>query len=426
MSKSTRLPKLGWLARNTIGTTLWHASRVGSQLVWVLLLARVLGASGYGSYSGIAGLAVALGGFAGFGLGLRMYQDTARDPTLFATRWHQASRALVWSTPALLLLYIVLASLMFEHPQTWMLLGVGLSEILFAPIIAQVAAAYAAHAKVLQAAAIPVAGSVARVVAVVAFLLFESGQGLALYVWLHVAAMAVCALLLRRACMNRLLKSASNPNLAWSDLREGAGLSGIWASTIAWNSMDKTFALRWGGDSVAGNFTAAQRFTGLATLPIEGLIGTALPRMFRHGAGMNEHPSMMRALFATTLGYGMIAGLALYFVSDAIVVLLGSQFESATPVVKLLAWCAPVSCMRILLAHWLLARGDVRARVLLETMGLFVLACTMFVLTPERGAIGSAWALIAGECTLMLLFSARLLTYRTTASQPPSAHRSPR
>ncbi|WP_369915845.1 lipopolysaccharide biosynthesis protein [Xanthomonas sp. NCPPB 3005] len=416
MNAKLRMPKLGWLARNTLGTTLWHALRVASQLVWVLLLARVLGASGYGNYSGIAGLAVALGGFAGFGLGLRMYQDTARDHTLFPMRWQQAGRALAWSTPLLLLVYLVLGSAIFKQPGSWILLGIGLSEILFAPIIAQVASAYAAHTLVLQAAAVPVAGSLARVAAVGAFMQLESGQGLSLYVWLHLTALAACAILLRHGCTRRLLANSPNHSLAWNDLRAGIGLSGIWASTMAWTSVDKTFALRWGGEAIAGNFTAAQRFTGLATLPIEGLIGAALPRMFRQGAGMNEHPFMMRALLACTVAYGLVAALFLYFASGAIVAILGSDFASAAPVVKLLAWCAPISCMRILLAHWLLARSDIRARVLLETIGLCVLAWAMFAFTPTQGAIGSAWAIIAGECALVLLFSIRLITHRASAT----------
>lgn len=412
------MPKLGWLAKNTIGTTLWHASRVGTQLAWVLLLARVLGASGYGNYSGIAGLAVALGGFAGIGLGLRMYQDTARDQSLFPMRWQQAGRALAWSTPPLLLLYVLLGKTILKQPDTWMLLGIGLSEIVFAPIIAQVASAYAGHTQVLRAAAVPVAGSLARVAAVLAFIQLESGQGLSLYVWLHLSSLAICALLLRRGCTKRLLahSPASDFPLTQSDLKAGIGLSGIWASTMAWNSVDKTFALRWGGGTVAGNFTAAQRFTSLATLPIEGLIGAALPRMFRQGAGMNEHPSLMRALLACTVAYGTLAAIFLYFASDAVVGILGSDFVRAAPVVKLLAWCAPISCMRILLAHWMLARSDIRARVLLETIGLCVLAGAMFAFTPTHGALGSAWAVIAGELALVFLFSARLITHRASSA----------
>ena len=103
--------RLGWLATNTLRVTFWHSLRVLCQLAWVLLLARALGVAGYGTYSGIAGLAIALSGLVGFGLGLRLYQDVAWAPELFALRWHEASRG--W------LLSIVPVAFLFGWRDQW-------------------------------------------------------------------------------------------------------------------------------------------------------------------------------------------------------------------------------------------------------------------------------------------------------------------
>ena len=64
--------RLGGLARGSLSVLGWNVARLGVQLVWMLLLARNLGAQGYGSFSGLSGLAIALSGLVGAGLGLRM------------------------------------------------------------------------------------------------------------------------------------------------------------------------------------------------------------------------------------------------------------------------------------------------------------------------------------------------------------------
>ena len=49
------------LARTTLPVLGLHVARVGLQFLWVVLLARQLGAAAYGSFSGVVGLGVVLG-----------------------------------------------------------------------------------------------------------------------------------------------------------------------------------------------------------------------------------------------------------------------------------------------------------------------------------------------------------------------------
>ncbi|WP_448243324.1 lipopolysaccharide biosynthesis protein [Pseudoxanthomonas mexicana] len=404
--------RLGWLATNTLRVTFWHSLRVLCQLAWVLLLARALGVTGYGTYSGVAGLAIALSGLVGLGLGLRLYQDVARVPELFALRWHEASRGWMLSIVPVALLFIAIGKAMFPQQGWDSLVLIGMAELAFSPWIAQVASAYAAHSRVSAAAAVPVVGSVGRVCAVACFLFFVPGQDLNAYALFHACALGLATLILVAACKRSFRPARQKVGLGWESIRSGLGLSTVWTSAIAWSSLDKTFALRWGGDHVAGNFTAAQRFTSLATLPMEALVASALPRMFRRGAGSDEHAGMMPALLCAAIVYGAIAAVAIYLVSDAIPWLLGSDFTEASLAARWLALYVPASCLKVLLVHSLLARGDVRWRIATECAGLGLMVCGMLFLLPEHGTLGAVYALTIAEYGVVALVSVRLIVTR--------------
>ena len=170
--------RLGWLANNTLRVTFWHSLRVLCQLAWVLPLAREVGVTGYGTYSGVAGLAIALSCLVGLGLGLRLYQGVARVPELFALRWHEASRGWMLSIVPVALLFIAIGKAMFPQQGWDSLVLIVMAELAFSPWIAQVASAYAAHSRVSAAAAVPVVGSGGRVCAVACFLCCVPGQDL--------------------------------------------------------------------------------------------------------------------------------------------------------------------------------------------------------------------------------------------------------
>ncbi len=168
--------RLGNLARNTLAVLFWNVARLGLQLLWVLLLTRVLGAEGYGTFSGIAGLAIAFSGLAGCGLGLRMYQDVAREPHLLGLRWAQAVRTLFFSSVVLSVIFL-LTGLVWLPDVSWVLLvGVAVAELISMPVVTFVAFAYASQEKMRASAAAPVIMSAARVFAI------------ALMLWLPVSA----------------------------------------------------------------------------------------------------------------------------------------------------------------------------------------------------------------------------------------------
>lgn len=398
---SLALPRLGGLARGTLAVFGWNLARLGAQLVWVVLMARTLGVDGYGGFSGVAGLALAVSGLAGAGLGLRMYQDVARSPGLFAQRWAQASCALRWTALLLWLAFIALAPLAFPGVPVGVLALIAMAELVGTPMVAHVAFAYSAHGRLGAAAAAPVLMSLARVAAVLVLPCVADARDMQAYALLHAMATLGAACALWAWCRRRLQPGRAEGAMDAGALGEGLRLSSIWASGLALGSLDKAMALRAGGADVAGQYTAANRFASLLALPVDALVAAALPRLFRAGAGEPGHPRLLLALIAAALSYGVLAGTALWLGAGLLPRLLGADFAPAVPALAILALYVPAYCLRSLGANVLLGFGRTRWRLVAELTALGLMVALMSLWARE-GATGAAWAAVVTEWSLVL------------------------
>lgn len=382
---------------------LWSGARLGAQLLWVLLLARELGASSYGAFSGVIALALAMSGFAGLGQGLRMYQDAARAPELLSDRWRQASRVLMWSSVGLAGMFMVVAHGMFVSADWPLLTAVAISELILAPVVSQVAFAYASCGWMGRAAAVPVILSMMRVLAVVVVALLPRGASIGIYAWLHLLATAMTAAALCVICMRELNIVNVHRGLDRRDVWVGLGFSAIQASGLALGSMDKAFALRWGGEALAGNYVAAYRFISVAVLPVDSLMMAALPHLFRAAIGRTGAGRMLLVLAVATGGYGILMGAAVWWAAGLLPWLLGSSFGAALAAARMLAVYVPLYCLRTLGTNALLGFGWKRWRFGCELLALAAMAGMAAWRIPATGLAGAVEALLTAEVILLLL-----------------------
>lgn len=396
--------RFGTLARSSISVMVLSGARLGAQLAWVLLLARVLGAPSYGAFSGIASLALAMSGFVGMGLSLRMYQDTARDPVLFPGRWRQALHASLLSGCGLAVLFFAVANVVFSTANWQLLLAVALSELTLAPIVALVANAYAAHGWMGYAAAAPVQLSCARIAAALALYAFPHVASINIYGWLHALATGFASAAILRSCLRRLNIRRSHEALRWSDIKAGLGFSAVQASGLALTTLDKSFALRWGGDVLAGRYVAAYRFVSVAVLPVDSLMIAVMPHLFRAGLKKGQASMPLLAILAVATGmYGIIMGALVWYGADIVPRLLGTSFMGAQQAVRMLALYVPLYCLRTLGTNILLCFGWKTWRFTYEVIALIVMLIIAAWRIPAVGLPGAVSALLAAEIVLGLL-----------------------
>ena len=406
---SFRSLRIGHLAQNTIQVFTWNIARLVTQLAWAVLLARVLGPEAYGGFSGIAGLAISISGIAGIGLGLKMYQDVARDLKLFEYRWAQAVQALRFSTAPLALGFVILGTLTFPQMPLSLLTAVALSELAFAPVITLIAFGYASHGCMARAAAAPVALSLGRLVAVSVYAFIPWKLDLVIYAWMHLTGTILSVALTWVLFRHEYKISRKTHSIGWRDIREGLGFASIWASGLALGSLDKTISLRQGGEIVAGHYTAAQRFASVLTLPIDALVTAVMPRLFQLKRTEKDYPDVLTLLLIITIGYGCAAGFIFWWCANLVPLLIGSQFRPAVPAMQALAFYIPVYGLRSLGANVLLGCGMKRWRFLCEIIALIIMATLMILLISLNGAIGAAYAVLISEIILVFLIWSQII-----------------
>lgn len=391
----------GRLAKDTAHVAFWQAVRIGGQALWVILIARLLGPRGYGAFVGAAGLATALGGFTGLGLGLVMLQDVARDPSLFGDRWQSASRISLASGMVLAILYVAVASLVVGHSVQWpVLIAIALSELSLFPIITLAAFAFSSRHRMGIAAALPALMALCRVLAVLAFWITAPERSLSAYAWFHAAFTLLCAVVAWFWVQLALRPPPAPLRLRSRDMREGAGFSVMWMVGNALNSLDKTLVLWLTSADTAGLYASAYRLATVLALPIDALTMAAGPRLFRHGDGTEQRPGLIPRLLASALLYAFVAAMALYLLAGVLPWLLGPAFAAAVPAARWMALFVPCYGLRLLGSNVLMASNAKRLRAAVEGCALGLLVILAWLWVPTHGLYGAVAMICCTEAAL--------------------------
>ncbi len=182
-----RLPRLGNLARTSILVMFWQGIRIVCLAAWIIIGARVLGATNYGLFSGTVGTASALAGLVGLGGGMLMYQYSASDRAQFPRYWKQCLFLCVLSALPLSLLFSLLTAGLLP----WHALGlIALSEIIAFPFVTNAAFAFSANDRLGWSAALPALNAILRLAAICVFSLLPLDHDLTVYLMLHLASSA--------------------------------------------------------------------------------------------------------------------------------------------------------------------------------------------------------------------------------------------
>lgn len=397
------------LALSTLHVAVWSGVRLFVQLAWLVLLARTLGVEDYGHFIGIASLGVAAGGFAGLGMGLRMYRDAASGADVLVHGWSRMLGVMAWTAPLLFVATLLLATAGLGPLDPVVASCLLLSEVVVAPLVTQVAFAHAGAGEMGRSAAVPSVLACARLLGLLAL---PSDPGLR-----ELATMYLVATMLGVLCVLALsaprLHLGWRPRAArWDEMREGMSYSGLWASGLAVGSLDKSLVLKWGGDGVAGHYSIGQRIAAIVATPVEALAAAALPRLFRGQAGGHGLSSGVGWLAAAAGTYGLAAGAVVWACAPLAQIPLGPGFA---PVASLGPWMAGyvvLYCMRVLGGAILLGRGLVAWRLVFEGASLVVFAVLAFAWAPGGGASGAMSALVVMEVCMVVAFWARIAASR--------------
>lgn len=397
------------LATSTLRVAAWNGVRLLVQLLWLVLLVRQLGAHDYGQFVGIASLGIAVGGFSSLGMGMRMYRDAAGGKRSLANGWALTIGAMAWSSGLLFALVFGLSLAVFAESDPVVLACLLLAEVVVAPMVTQVAFAYAGLGQMGRSAAVPSVLACARLLVLV---LIPEDAGLRSLAAAHLVGSILGAGAVLVVSTRMLDLSWRPARSGWMELREGLAFSGLWASGLMLGSMDKTLVLKLGGELVAGHYAIGQRVGAMAATPVEALATAALPALFRDEGAAGRRTLLVHWLGLAAICYGIFAGLCIWWLMPLAPTLFGEDFAGISTIGPLIAVYVVLYCVRVLAGVILLGRGLVGWRFACEGASLATFAMAALGWLPDMGWVGAMMALLAMEALMVVLFWGRIAVRR--------------
>lgn len=406
----------GRLARNTAHAGGWNVVRIALQAGSLVLMARVLGADGYGALAGTVALYVAFAQFVGLGSGIALVRHLARAGALHARL--SATQSVYFITSVLLFALVWPLSI-------WVLGGVltpttlaclAAAELIVAPALLPLVYRYQAEERMSVSGAMITLAPIARFGAIVSALVLGF-QDIATFAVLYLGCLAGVVSVTLYLAWPRTAGRLQRPSLA-ATVREGLPYVVSGVATTASGELDKTIVLRFSGSAITGQYAAAYRIMQAVTLPVNSLILSASARMFRSHAG--RQPGFAGTLFLAVLGYALIAASSLWLVAPLIHIVLGEEFLESERYLRGLCLIVVTNCLRQLVTAHLTTSDLQRSRNLIEITGFCISLSLLLLLVPSIGPWGALIALGIADLSVIAMGGARIWrrsTSRATVDQ---------
>ena len=388
------------IARSTLRTSAVLILRLGIQAGTLLLIARLLGPDQFGHYAGLTAMAVLLGSFASFGTHLVLLAEVSKDPS-------QRHRVLAYAVPTTLLcgsalfaVFLLLVQNLFavSSISLWVIACVGVTETLLLPLYTLPAIEELALENTVRSQLLMLLPLGLRTLAA-AFILWLAPAGpmpkfMALYFASAIAALLAMYLYKPHAWPTP--RQWRLPRLY--QLKHSAGYATLALTSLGPSELDKILASKLLTFGVAGIYVAASRVVGAATLPVNALMFSIMPRLFRHST---QAPALGQrlniAIFVVTLLYGTVLAVLLWLTAPWVQWLFGPEYADLAKMLRWLCWAVPGMALRIAAGSILMTLERPWRRAAFETLGVLSLVSTAIAFIPQFGAIGMAAALGISE-----------------------------
>jgi O-antigen/teichoic acid export membrane protein/peptidoglycan/xylan/chitin deacetylase (PgdA/CDA1 family) len=416
-----RLPERG-LATGTAWMLGAQGIRLLAQVLYFVLLARRLGAAGYGAFAGALGAISLMVPFAGMGAGSFLIRGVTRGVHTPDHWWGRAVLTVVRGGAALALGVIALGWLLLhDRIPFWLLVGVTVSDVMLLPLIEVSGQAFQALDRLDRTALIWVVWSGLKVAAAVTLTIVPGGN-LSLWAVLYPLSTGGAALVEVRAVTRRVGWPPRPTSFGRAELREGLMFSLSGSARSVYDDIDKAMLARFGSLGVTGIYGAAYRIIDVAFLPVRSLIFAAYPRFFARGAaGVRAVAALARSLVPVAAAYCLAAGAALFLLAPLVPVILGRSYSGVADAIRWLAILPSLRAMHYFAADALTGAGHQELRTAAQ-VGVAVLNVALnLILIPAYSWVGAAWASLASDATLAVSLWSILTVLARHANDPLAA-----
>jgi O-antigen/teichoic acid export membrane protein len=398
----------GGYLRASGGLLGWLLVRAFAQAALLLLLARLLGADGYGLFVAVLAIAGFFAPLAGLGLSGLLLRDGAQSPGDLPPRLGMAL-ALLW--PAVLAFTLIAVpviawTLPTSIPLTALVLF-SFSEIVAASFVEIAARVEQSQHRVSTFGWLFAGLPMARLVGllVYAMLLQPAPVG---WMWVY----ASTSLLYTAAVAGRLWRNYQPhwpDKRDWALAREGFPFTVGALSFRAQAEFNKPLLAQASYGQV-GNFSVAQRMLDLASLPLQALQEALWPRFY---AGTHSRGQIWLITGSLVL-LALLGGALLVLAAPLLPRLLGAGFEATANLLASLALLPALQLVRNFLNAVVIANQRRFALMLVYTSGGIAGVLLNLGLVPALGLQGAVWAAYLTEAFMVVMLVLGILMVNRT------------
>ncbi|WP_081444569.1 oligosaccharide flippase family protein [Anaeromyxobacter dehalogenans] len=377
--------RVGWML---VGSGL----RIGLQAIVFVILARVLGATGFGSFAAILALCTLLAPFVELGAYSLVVRDIARG-TAVSRAVGDALLVAALTTPlafgALLLLLLLIL------PGAPWAVGLALGGAAFVGArLATVFRAVCVACGRPKLIAVMEAGQGAVQLAGVAILYRMNGT-VSMWAVLYFGQ----SLIVGACCLAWLIVRWGRPRCEWGMLRErlrdGVHFAVALSAQSAYGDLDKTVLARVSSFEAVGVYAAAQRVVNVGFVPVTALLGAIYPKFFSAGErGIGHARAVALKLAMPIVAYSIVAGAVLWLFADPIAQLLGGGFGETAGALRGMTPLLLVQSLAYPFADALTGSGNQKVRSAVQVGTLALSLGLNIALDPHfgwRGAVTSGF-----------------------------------
>jgi len=385
----------------------WMLSGQGVQLAgrmaYFIIVAHVLGPSGYGSFVACTALVATMAPFASCGTGHVMIKYAARNRAMLAPYFGNALLVTLVSGVVLMSFALLLRSIVLPPSATaTMLIAVAIADLLgteMTGICLQVFQALEQGRRYSQMLAVSTG---MRLLAAILLTLSTPTAGRWAYLYAASAVLAtISGLAVASWCC---VPPEFRLTLFVPSVREGVHFATALASQSVYNDIDKTMLARLSTVESAAVYAVAYRFIEPAMMPIRSVGAASYPEFFRHGAsGVTSTFGLARRILRRSVPYGITTTATLFLAAGLVPLVLGPAYQASAVALRWLCVLPAFKCVHVFLSdaltganlQWQTSSAQIVVSIFNVLVNLWIIRAFSW-----RGA---AWSSLITDGLLVLL-----------------------
>ena len=363
----------GTAAHRLVANTAWMCARSGIRVLlhgaYFVIVARALGATGYGEFIAAAALAGMLAPFGSLGTGNLLVRNVSRDPAAIVESWSTALVTTAASGVLLTTALVIVAAYALPSTPVLLVTFVGIADLVFGQFSDICGKTFQAKQRLDVTAGLDTLLSAAKVVAALGLFATVASPTPVTWAGFYAGANAVAA------AVSVGIVYAGHGHLPLKfrvsirDAREGLYFAlSQWAQVFQ-RDIDKMIIVRFSGLQTAGIYAAASRIVEITFTPVYSLLAATYPGFFRHGAaGLKATTAFARPFVLGGALYGLLTGLALTLAAPVLPHVLGESFAGSVEAVQWLALLPLLRALHYVGGDVLTGAGFQRLRTCLQIL----------------------------------------------------------